>query len=208
MEYFEEEEFYAKWPVLLSVKEKVRAAVDVVYGVYKPNKIMVCGNGGSCADSQHIVGELMKEFRQKRQADSEFCTAYSEKYSDGFEKMIQGAIPALSLTGEGALISAMVNDVGAQYIYAQQVYGLGYKGDVLIGLSTSGNSVPVRLAFQTARALGITTIGFTGRGGGALAGLTDILINVPEDETYKIQELHLPLYHYICAAAEYRRFSK
>ena len=119
---------------------------------------------------------------------------------------LEEAIPAVELGGSGALATAVQNDIGAEWVFAQQVYGLGTAGDVLIALSTSGNSQNVLRAAETARAKGIFTVAFTGRGGGKLSACCDVLLNVPAEETFAVQELHLPLYHLLCAAAESERW--
>ena len=161
-------------------------------------RLLVCGNGGSAADSAHIVGELCKGFLLKRPLAGPLVEAMGEDWAHD----LQGGLPAIDLTANAALISAVANDIDARSAYAQQVVAYGRAGDVIIGISTSGNAENVRRAFVAARALGLTTIGMTGRGGGKLAELADILLNVDETETYRVQERHLPLYHRICMDVE------
>lgn len=199
--------FFEKHTALLGLKDAVEELIALITEIKKPNKVMVCGNGGSCADAQHIVGELMKAFKAKRPSENTFKNIFGKTFpGENLPEYLQGAIPAISLFGDSALISAIINDTGADYLFAQQVYGLGVSGDILIAISTSGNSVSVINALKTAKALGVTTAGLTGGTGGKMREYCDILLNVPETETYKIQELHLPLYHYICAEAESRRW--
>jgi len=166
--------------------------------------VYVCGNGGSAADCQHIVGEMMKGFLKKRPVA--FAPEVAGKLTPetvGFlSANLQGAMPCHSLTVETALITALCNDVSADIIFAQQVYGYGRAGDVLIGISTSGNAVNVCLAAELAAAMGLKTIAMTGEAGGKLAGLCDAAIKVPSDSTPKVQEYHLPVYHALCAALE------
>ena len=166
---------------------------------------MTCGNGGSCADADHIVGELMKGFLKKRPLSASQRQAMTENFPemDGdILESLQCGLPALSLCSMTALNTAFCNDVDPELIYAQSVFSLGKQGDVLICLSTSGNAKNVCSAAIVAKALGITVIGLTGRAGGRLKEIADFCITVPETETFKIQELHLPVYHYLCAETE------
>lgn len=165
--------------------------------------MLVCGNGGSAADALHIVGELMKAFVCPRKVTA----AWQEKlsacpHSKYITENLQMALPAVSLVSEAGLLTAYANDVAPDMNFAQQVFGQGQAGDVLIAISTSGNSANVLYAAEVARAMGITVVALTGRSGGKLRELADVLINVPEDETFKIQELHLPVYHALCLAVE------
>ena len=190
------------------VPESCRAAYDEAFrrieaAYVRGNKLMLCGNGGSAADAEHIVGELMKGFLLKRPVAER---VFPGGVPDPALKKLQGALPALSLNGHPALAAALVNDTDASLIYAQQLLGLGRPGDVLLCISTSGNARNCCLAAQTARALGVEVIALTGAGGGRLAELSDCLIAVPERETYRVQQLHLPLYHALCARLEARFF--
>ena len=174
-------------------------------------KLLLCGNGGSCADCDHIVGELMKGFLKKRPLSSvqkDEMMHNSPLLDDVLLNKLQGGLPAIALPSVTALNSAFCNDVDPELIYAQAVLALGNKNDVLIAISTSGNSKNVVAAAKAAKGLGITVVALTGNKGGMLKDCSDILIAVPETETYKIQELHLPVYHYLCAAVENEFFEK
>ena len=168
-------------------------------------KLLLCGNGGSAADCDHIVGELMKGFLLQRPIPAEFAKSPA---LDGEGALLQGALPAISLTAQNALSTAYANDVEAEMVFAQKVYGLGQSGDVLIGISTSGNAMNVCRALRVARAKEMKTIGFTGKNGGCMLELCDICLCVPAVETYRIQELHLPAYHALCAMLEAAFFSQ
>ena len=177
-------------------------AIEMIIDSYKNGgKLLVCGNGGSASDSAHIVGELVKGFLKKRPLPAEWSEAL-----DGAN--LQMGLPAIDLTAQGAVIAAVVNDLGGEYMYAQQVMAYGNPGDVIIGISTSGNAQNVDIALRTARALGLVTIGLCGRSGGKMRGTCDILLNVDADETYLIQEKHLPLYHALCAGVEAHFFKE
>ena len=195
-----------RYPQLESCKEEIKNAAEAIIDCYKNGgKVLLCGNGGSCADCEHIVGELMKGFLLKRPIGEEQKKAMIANCPDIDKEMLsklQCGLPAISLPHISALNSAFCNDVDPELIYAQSVFGLGKKGDVLIGLSTSGNAKNVNAAAEVAKALGIKVIGMTGERGGRLYENADICIRVPESETFKIQELHLPIYHYLCAAVE------
>ena len=199
-------ELLERYPSLHTCRGEILAAKEALIACYEAgNKVLLCGNGGSCADCDHIVGELMKGFLLKRPlADSvkedmkRACPALSEETLSS----LQGALPAISLSSYTALNTAFSNDVDPDLIYAQGILGLGRRGDILIALSTSGNSKNVLEAARVAKALGLTVISLTGKDGGALRHVSDICIIAPEEETYKIQELHLPIYHTLCAAVE------
>ena len=174
-------------------------------------KILLCGNGGSCSDSDHITGELLKGFLLKRPVAQDIKDAFAALWGEeGCEiagKLQQG-LPAISLTNHGAGISAFANDVDPELVYAQQVLAYGKAGDVLVGISTSGGASNVDAAMKTAKALGLKTMGLTGRDGGKLKATSDICIIAPERETYLIQECHLCFYHLLCAGCEYELFDK
>lgn len=200
-------ERYPKLEVL-SVKEAVEEIIDC----YKQkNKLLVCGNGGSAADSLHIVGELMKGFLLPRKLDDkkqeQIKTLFPET-AQYFIDNLQGTLPAISLVSETSLSTAYANDQAPDLSFAQQVLGYGNTGDILIAISTSGNSKNVIYAAQIAKVQGMKVISLTGSKGGKLKEISDILINVPSDETYIIQEYHLPVYHAICAAIENEMFSE
>lgn len=204
-------ELYERYPILKECDSNIESAVEMLCESYKSGgKLLLCGNGGSCADCEHIVGELMKGFLLSRPVDY-LCDKFKELGFDDAEYMtknLQGSLPAVSLPHQSALISAFSNDVAPDMIYAQLVLGLASSNDVLLCLSTSGNSKNVVYAAKCAKALGIKTIAMTGKNASLLSDLCDITIQVPEYETYKIQELHLPVYHYICAQIERTFFEK
>jgi len=168
-------------------------------------KLLVCGNGGSAADADHIVGELVKGFLLKRPLPAARRAALEQAYGADGRRLadnLQGGLPAIALTQHTALATAFANDVAPELVFAQQVHVYGRPGDVLIGLSTSGRSPNVLHALRVARLAGVKTIGFTGRSGGAMAPLCDVLLRAPYDETPRIQERHLPIYHALCIALE------
>lgn len=196
----------SRYPVLEACREDIQKAFDLMRETYeKDGKVLTCGNGGSASDAAHIVGELMKSFTLRRdigKAREQLFAALPGEDAQYIADHLEGALAAVSLQGELALSTAFSNDVSPEMVYAQQVLGLGRQGDSLIGLSTSGNSKNVVRAVQVAKALGLHTIGMTGCGGGLLKEYCDVCIRVPETETYKIQELHLPVYHTLCLMLE------
>ena len=199
-------ELLKNYPSLKVCESEITAATEAIIECYKKGgKVLICGNGGSSADSGHIVGELMKGFLKMRPISDAQKADMLKKYPDFPEDMfsrLQGSLPAINLTENSVIISAFANDVDPDMSYAQQVLGYADEGDVFIGISTSGNAKNVANAVKVARAKGAVTIGLTGKDGGLLKILCDTTIIVPQDETYKIQELHLPVYHYICSAVE------
>ena len=172
-----------------------RATECLIECFRKGGKLMVCGNGGSAADSAHIVGELVKGFLKKRPLPADWT-----RELDGAP--LQLGLPAMDLTAQSAVIAAIVNDLGGECIFAQQVLAYGQPGDVLLGISTSGNARNVELAMRAAKLKGVACIGLTGRGGGRLKALCDVLIEAPETETHRVQEEHIKLYHELCARVE------
>ena len=201
-----------RYPILASVKEDINGVYRILEECFlQGNKLLVAGNGGSCADSEHMVGELMKGFCKKRTVPADFAKALEEidpKRGKILAAGLQGALPAISLTGHPGLSTAFLNDVDGELIYAQQVYGYGKSGDVFFGISTSGNAKNVLYAAAAARAKGMKVIGLTGKDGGELRNAADAVIVVPEKETYQIQELHLPVYHTLCLMLEERFFAE
>ena len=180
------------------VKEIINDAVEALIKCYSAGgKVLTCGNGGSASDALHIVGELMKGFALKRPLLPNE-RIFSEEINEG----LQRTLPAISLVSETALITAYINDVSAELVYAQQVFGYGNSGDILIALSTSGNSKNILYAAEVAKVKKIKVISLTGKDGGKIKSLSDITICVPEIETFKVQELHLPIYHALCLAVE------
>lgn len=199
-----------RYPDLRPCLPDVQAAYALLENAYVGGgKVLVCGNGGSASDSDHIVGELMKGFMQKRPIPAAFREKLSSLFPDEGDRIgarLQGALPAISLPAHSALATAFANDVDPELVFAQQVYGYGRPGDVLIGLSTSGNSANVLQALRVARALGLRTLGLTGKDGGKMKALCDTTIRVPYTSTPEIQERHLPIYHALCIAVEKRFF--
>ncbi len=201
-----------RYPVLAACEKEIIAAKDMLVACYENGgKVLLCGNGGSAADADHIVGELMKGFLKKRSLSPEKqqemrknCPALTTEVLH----KLQGGLPAVSLPSLSVLNAAVCNDTDPALIYAQAVMALGNPHDLLIGMSTSGNAENVCNAVMVAKGLGLVTIALTGEGGGKVAHLADITIRVPEIETYKIQELHLPVYHYLCAAVEAHFFEQ
>ena len=190
------EELLMRYPALKSCQNKIVKALDMIINTYKNGgKIIICGNGGSAADSEHFVGEMMKGFLLKRKVTD-------PRLPEELRKGLQGALPAISLPSQSAILSAYINDVVPEMMYAQLVYGYATEKDLVIGLSTSGNSVNIVNAVKVAKAVGAKTLALTGETGGKLLEISDVTINVPEKETYKIQEYHLPIYHYLCAETE------
>ena len=195
-----------RYPVLQPCQNELRAALDLLVTAYQArNKLLVCGNGGSAADSEHIVAELMKGFLKCRPIPSSHAAqleAADKTDGKAIALRLQGALAAISLASPVSLTSAIANDIDFEMIFAQQVYGLGRRGDVLLGISTSGNSKNVSNAVIVAKALGLGTIVLTGRSGGRLAPLADVSIKVPADNIAEIQELHLPVYHWLSTELE------
>lgn len=178
---------------------------------YNGGKLLVCGNGGSASDALHIVGELMKSFVLPRKINSVVEHALMNGNDDDalyICQNLQGALPAIALVSEAALTTAYSNDVAPDMMFAQQVLGYGVAGDVLLGISTSGNSRNVVLAAKVAKAKGMQVLALTGWGGGKLKGVSDVTVAVPDSETYRVQELHLPVYHALCLAVEEEFFGK
>jgi phosphoheptose isomerase len=182
-----------------------RAFELIAKSYHQGGKLLLCGNGGSAADCEHIAGELMKGFTLQRPVDSSFKQRLIEgDSSEGtyIAEHLQQALPAISLVSHSALITAFANDVAADMIFAQQVYGYGQHGDVVMGLSTSGNSNNILKALKVANAMGLKTVGLTGQSGGAMKDVCDVSIRVPWHDTLDIQERHLPIYHALCIMLE------
>jgi len=200
------ETLVSRYPTLVCCMKSIQKAYDILCQAYTDRrKLLVCGNGGSASDSEHIVGELMKEFKLKREvfkSQAEAMKQIDPELGTVLAEHLQGALPAISLTGHSSLTTAFMNDSLPELIFAQQVNGYGKPGDVLMGISTSGNSSNVLYAAVTAKSKGLHVIGLTGQRPCKLAQLADVCIQVPETETYKIQELHLPVYHCLCMMLE------
>lgn len=195
-----------RYPVLAGIRGQVLAAYEAMRECYENGgKLLVAGNGGSCSDSEHIVGELMKGFIKRRTVPEEFAKALRAADPERGPELaakLQGGLPAIALTGHAGLSTAYLNDVDGDLIFAQQLYGYGKTGDVFLGISTSGNSKNLVYAMAVAKAKGLKTIALTGRDGGMMGRAADVAVIVPETETYKIQELHLPVYHALCLMLE------
>ena len=199
------EELFDRYPSLSDIKENILNAFEMINSTYQNGGTLYCaGNGGSSSDSEHIVGELLKSFKKHRKIDVETVNNLSSQGDDGLYLLdkLEGSLPAVSLISQTGILTAFANDKTWDTAFAQQLYGLGRRGDCLLVLSTSGNSKNCVNAVLVARAKGIKTIAFTGASGGKLKEICNEYISVPEIETYKVQELHLPIYHCICAMLE------
>lgn len=201
-----------RFPKLIVCRKDIWQAYELLETAYSNGgKLLVCGNGGSASDSEHIVGELMKEFKLKRKVYGEQAVALKNIDADMGQVLadnLQGALPAISLTGHSALQTAFMNDAVPELVFAQQVNGYGNTNDVFLGISTSGNSKNVLYAAVTAKSKGLKIIGLTGANDNKLMAFSDVCIRVPETETYKVQELHLPVYHCLCLMLEEKFFTK
>lgn len=199
-----------RYPVLKTVNDSVETAYLALEECYvNGGKLLIAGNGGSAADAEHIVGELMKAFVLPRKLDAEYCeklTAVDAEMGKVLAENLQGAVPAIALDGHLSLTTAYMNDCEPLLCFAQQVNGYGKKGDVFLGISTSGNSKNVLYAATVAKAKGMKVIGLTGEKNSKLSAMADICIQAPAVETYMIQELHLPIYHCLCLMVEERFF--
>ncbi len=199
------EELFQRYPSLCSIKENILNAFNIINSTYQNGGTLYCaGNGGSSTDSEHIVGELLKSFKKYRKVDEETTKKLLSQGDNGAYLLskLEGSLPAVSLISQTGILTAFANDKSWDTAIAQQLYGLGKKGDCLLVLSTSGNSKNCIYATLVAQVKGIKTIAFTGVGGGKLSKICDECVCVPESETYKVQELHLPIYHCLCAMLE------
>ncbi len=199
------EELFERYPVLTPVQANILNMFEIIKATYENGGILYCaGNGGSSSDSEHIVGELLKSFKKHRTIDEEISNNLRVFGEDGAYVLskLDGALPAISLISQTGILTAFANDKSWDTAIAQQLYGLGKKDDCLLVLSTSGNSKNCVYAVLVAKAKGIKTIAFAGNSGGKLKEMCDECICVPERETYKVQELHLPVYHCLCAMLE------
>lgn len=199
-------ELTERYPTLAQIEDEIQKAYEILADCFAGGgKLLIAGNGGSCADAEHIVGELMKGFVKKREVNGEFKKKLIEADPERGPKLaekLQCGLPAIALTGHNGLSTAFINDVDGEMVFAQQTLGYGKPGDVYLGISTSGNSKNVMYGVTVARAKGMKIISLTGRDGGLLKAVSDVAIVVPETETFKIQELHLPVYHAICLMLE------
>jgi D-sedoheptulose 7-phosphate isomerase len=205
-------ELIERYPSLNACADSLSAALDALKSTFTGGgKVLLCGNGGSNADCDHIAAELMKSFMHPRPIPTvlrERLMAQSNPHSAEIAQCLQGGLPAISLGAHTSLASAVANDTCASMIFAQQVYALAKPGDLLWGISTSGNSINVLRAILTAKALDVKTLGLTGAHGGKLSELCDVTIQAPAERVDVIQELHLPIYHALCAAVEDVIFAK
>lgn len=201
-----------RYPKLVSVKNEIIAAYLIMEECYKHDgKLLIAGNGGSAADSEHMAGELMKRFKNPRPVSREYAQKLKAIDPERGSKLavnLECSLMAIPLVAHEALTTAYINDVDGLGVFAQQLFGYGRKGDVFLGISTSGNSRNIINATIVARASEIKVIGLTGAGGGELAEIADVAIKVPETETFMIQELHLPIYHCLCLMLEEKFFGK
>lgn len=200
-----------RYPMLETCVEDIEKAYLVLEECYlRDGKLLIAGNGGSAADSEHIAGELMKRFKRPRPVTKEFADKLKNIdliRGEDLARNLECGLMAIPLVAHEALSTAYINDVDGLGVFAQQLFGFGRAGDVFLGISTSGNSKNIMSATVVARALGIKVIGLTGANGGELANVSDVVIKVPESETYMIQELHLPVYHCLCLMLEDKFFS-
>lgn len=200
------EELIERYPNLEAEKENIVKAYEIMAECYEyKGKLLVAGNGGSAADAEHIVGELMKGFVEPRKLSKEFVDKLVEADAEMGKELgdkLQEALPAIALVGHVALSTAYLNDVDPTLGFAQQLNGYGNEGDVFLAISTSGNSKNILYACTVAKAKGMKIVGLTGGTGGKLKEIADVTIVAPEKETYKIQEYHLPVYHWLCLALE------
>ena len=202
----------SRYPALEGIREDIIHAYLVMEEYYEHDgKLLIAGNGGSAADSEHIAGELMKRFKTPRPVTAEFAKKLKEVdpvRGENLAKNLERGLMAIPLVAHEALSTAYINDVDGIGVFAQQLFGFGRPGDVFLGISTSGNSKNVMSATVVARALGITVIGLTGAKGGELAKIADVCVKAPSTETYMIQELHLPIYHCWCLMLEDKFFGE
>lgn len=199
-----------RYPILVGVKDDIAKAYVMISDCYQNGgKLLIAGNGGSAADAEHIVGELMKAFVLDRKIEQDFAEklmSIDSELGAVLAKKLQGALPAIALDGHMALSTAYMNDCEPLLCFAQQVNGYGNAGDVFLGISTSGNSKNVMYAATVARAKGMKVIGLTGERDSKLSAFADVCVKTPQSETYMVQELHLPIYHCLCLMLEENYF--
>lgn len=202
-------ELISRYPELKGEQDHILKAFEYINESYgHSGKLLVCGNGGSAADSEHIVGELMKKFKKPRAIKQNVYDKLKQYGEEGelLCETLEGSLRAVSLTSHLSLSTAFSNDRNPSVVFAQQLYGLADSGDVLLSISTSGNSENCVLATITAKAMGLKTISLTGQSESKLSQLSDVTVKVPQTETFKVQELHLPVYHCLCAMLEEENF--
>ena len=195
-----------RYPSLESAKNDIKTAFDIIVKSYeKEGKLLIAGNGGSASDAEHIAGELMKTFAKERELPSSFIAdvaAVDDEIAQYLIPRMQPGLPAIALSGHASLNTACINDIDGNITFAQQVYCYGKEGDILLAISTSGNSKNVLYSAAVAKAKKLKIVGLTGESGGRLKKFCDVCIRVPETETWKVQELHLPVYHLLCMMLE------
>ena len=197
------DELFIRYPSLEGCRDSISVALEILLAAYRSGgKVLVCGNGGSASDAEHIVGELLKKFKKHR----DIPEGLAAKLRPELVSRLEGSLPAVSLVSMSGIMTAFANDVAWETAFAQQVLGLAKPEDVLIALSTSGNSANCVAAAEVMKAIGGRTVAFTGEKESRLSEICDASIRVPETETYKVQELHLPVYHALCAAVEEELF--
>jgi D-sedoheptulose 7-phosphate isomerase len=203
---------FKRYPELSCVKNEILEAISIIRDAFKNgNRLYICGNGGSAADAEHIVGELMKGFLMKRELPTELINRFEGEFGEEGKSIainLQQGLPAIALTSHPALSTAFNNDVDPSLTFAQQLFSLAKSGDVLLAITTSGNSDNILKALKVAKILGVNTITLTGKDGGKSKELSECTIVVPSNETYMIQELHLPIYHALCADLEESFYGK
>jgi len=195
-----------KCPAVAKIREPLQECVSLFCGCFeRGGQLLVCGNGGSCADADHIVGELVKAFKLRRPLVAPLVAALQRQGHQGklLAENLQGGLPAVNLGAHSSLMTAVINDLGGEYIYAQQVAAYGREGDILLGISTSGNSVNVLHAGLVAKAKGMYTVGLTGTSSGKMEGQFDLILHADSAVTEEIQDQHSTIYHALCAAVEY-----
>jgi D-sedoheptulose 7-phosphate isomerase len=206
------EKLMDRYPILVQCSEGILKAYELLLSVVRCGGIiLICGNGGSAADAEHITGELMKGFILKRPISDDEKAFLSKHFAETgkiLSQKLQGAIPSISLVSTMSIITAVSNDNGGEFIFAQQVYGYCRNDSVLVAISTSGNSLNCTYAAMAAKLKGCPVIALTGESGGRLAEICDVLINAPSKITHEIQELHLPIYHVLCAMLESEIFEQ
>lgn len=204
------DELIERYPVLESARESIIEAFHVLLTCFQQNrKLLIAGNGGSAADAEHIVGELMKSFVLPRKINEnlkEKMKNIDDNLGSELADKLEQALPAIALNNHNSLNTAFLNDVDGKLCFAQQILGYGVAGDVFLAISTSGNSMNILYASIVAKAKGMKVIALTGKGGGRLALVADVVVAVDEQETYKVQELHLPVYHCLCRMVEEEMF--
>lgn len=210
--YLHLDNLIARYPILTIAKDSIARAYETLADCFAAGgKLLIAGNGGSAADAEHIVGELMKSFCLPRPMSAAFREA-AESADPEMGRVLgeglQQGLPAIALSAHTALGTAWMNDCDPALVFAQQVAGYGRPGDVLLGITTSGNSLNIRYAAVAARAAGLKVLSLTGAPGGKIAALSDVCIHVPATETFKVQELHLPVYHCLCLMLEERFFGQ